>query len=202
MDADHSSNQNYQWPGGQPASQDYIAPDLAIVEPFSARFKRFIDAVVAAVVENAEIYIYKLRTSTTTRMVTFALLMLPVGMAIRVHLENRPSTLKIICYHPFHAAEIMVWSDGKPLIDDVITGAATYERHHWRPYWQRESTTYYSLPVTLTHEPHTIRVRVASTEDPYDHSQIANVDFPAASANTLQVSCGKGTMVFAVYPSQ
>jgi hypothetical protein len=198
MDAEHTSNQKVQWPESyQP--QDVIAPDLSVVEPISVRLKRFIEAVKSFAIDQAEIFIYKLQTSMVTRMVTFAIVMLPLGIAIRVHLENRPANLQIVCYHPFHAAEIMVWADDKPVIDDVITGAATYESHHWRPYWQRESTAYYSVPIKLTHQPHTIRVRVASTEDPYDRTQLASVDLEAASANTLQVACGKGRMAFAVY---
>src|SRR5437764_5989384 len=199
MDAEHRSDQNFGWPENFQPTDHHLAPDLAVVEPFSIRFKRFIDAVVANSVEAAQIFIYKLQTSITWRMCTFALVMLPLGIAIRVHLENRPATLRVVCYHPFHAAEIMVWADDKPVIDDVITGAATYESHHWRPYWQRESTAYSSIPLKLEHQPHTIRVRVASTEDPYDRTQLTNVELGPATANTLQVSCGKGKMVFAVY---
>lgn len=199
MAEEHTSNQQVQWPEAYQAQDTYIAPDLSVVEPISVRLKRFADAVAGFSKEQAEIFIYKLQTSMITRMVTFALIMLPLGIAVRTHLENRPATLQVICYHPFHAAEIMVWADDKPVIDDVITGAATYESHHWRPYWQREATAYYSVPIKLTHQQHTIRVRVASTEDPYDRTQLATVDLDAATANTLQVGCGKGRMAFAIY---
>jgi hypothetical protein len=125
--------------------------------------------------------------------------LLIAGTALRIHLQNRPATLQVVCFHPFHAAEIMVWEDGNRVIDDVITGGAPFDAHHWRPYWEREAASYYSVPLTLTRKPHDIRVRVASTEDPYDFTQITTVDLAPASKNTLQVACGKRRMVLAVY---
>ncbi|HZU23128.1 MAG TPA: hypothetical protein VE998_09880 [Terriglobales bacterium] len=199
MDADHSPDQNFQWPESYQPPDSYVAPDLAIVEPFSVRFKRAVENISADLVDAAHTFVENLQTSMAWRMCTFAVIMLPLGLGIRSHLENRPAKLQVICYHPFHAAEITVWADDKQVIDDVITGAATYESHHWRPYWQREATAYYSAPMKLTHQPHTIRVRVASTEDPYDRTQLTSVDLAPASENTLQVSCGKGRMAFAVY---
>jgi len=199
MDAGNSPNQPVQWPGDFRPSDDYIAPDLKVVEPFGVRFKRFFDRAVAGSKSAIDDYLYGLQHVPTCRIGTIALIAIILGIALRVHLQNRPATLQVVCSHQFHAAELIVWADDQKVIDEVVTGAAIFDSHHWRPYWQREAVAYTAPPFTLTHQPHTIRVRVASTEDPYDRMQLTTVDLPSASDNTLQVACGKGRLVLSVF---
>lgn len=190
--------QRVQWPESFAPRDDYLAPDLKVVEPAKVRVRRQLAAVAANLLDAAHWYGARLCDSTAWRAITLAVLLLPGALAVRSHLQHRPATLQIICYHQFRAAEMTVWADDQPVIDDVLT--ASGDTRDQRPYWQREASTYYAQPITLDRRPHTVRVRVASTEDPFDHAEFTTVDLRPASSNVLQVSIGKGRMAFAVYP--
>lgn len=164
------------------------------------RLQRFISRTATDLDEARRGYLENIQRSAAWRLCSLAVILFLCALAVRSHLQHRPATLQIICNHQFRAAEIMVWADGKQMIDDVFTGNAQSEmRRDSKPYWVRQASQYSAQPLTLERKPHTIRVRVASTEDPYDHTQETTVDLPPASVNTLQVSCGRGRMAFALY---
>lgn len=197
--------QPMQWPESFRPPDDYIAPDLKVQEPFWVRAKRQAKLWQRRIVEFSSDWKWGLHHRAACRLVTLFLVLLPAGIALRMHLQHRPAQVQIVCYHPFRAAQITVWDDDdgvqqpQVLLDDVFTAAtAIYDQGHWRPYWQREPSTYLAKPLTLTRRPHRLRIRIASTEDPYDVTQTLTVDLPPASKNTLQVSCGKRMMAFAV----
>jgi len=138
----------------------------------------------------------RIAMATTLGIVAIVLL----AQAVEV-VAPPPSYLRITVAYPFRAAQIIVWvnqkqapeKEQKEMINDVMLGS---ERRTAGPLRRAEGS--YSQTLRMPAGPHTVRVRVASTEEPFDQTRVVNLQFTPGATTPLEIACNRGRMIAAV----
>jgi hypothetical protein len=145
--------------------------------------------------------------STNTRIALALAVVIAAIAGIRSAIEiiwPAPAYLRIAVSHSFHAAQIIVWLDDKEVINDVMTANASEELdrgRHSALLRRAESTWSASLPVSRG--PHQVRLRVASTEEPFDRNRTLPLQIKPGDTTALQIVCNRGHMIaFAAAPEK
>jgi hypothetical protein len=145
--------------------------------------------------------------STNTRIALAAAAALALIFAIHsavTAIWPAPSYVRIICAHPFRAAQIIVWIDEKEVANDVMMSSTVADeaqpRRHSSLLRRADSTWLATLP--LARGPHNVRVRVASTEEPFDRTRSVEAELAPGRTTPVEIACNRGTMLAFAAPPQ
>ena len=145
--------------------------------------------------------------STNTRIVLSIAAVLALAMGVRGAIQAiwpAPSYVRVVCAHPFRVAQIIAWIDDKEAANDVmIANSAPTEMSE--PYRRavilRRAESMWTQTLPIARGPHSLRVRVASTEEPFDRTRTLDLEITPGQTTTIEIACNRGHMVaFAAPP--